>query len=150
MYRFVLAAFAATVLAASPALALSPLDEQPTSVAASSPAPAPDVRPLPRLRRVDRWRGRPYTRSENDILRREALDKRLVRSGEMPTAVSFEGEGNEAVRSEALDKRMPLGDFGQSPAPVTFNEGDTALRNEALDKRMPIADFGMPIPGLGF
>ena len=152
MYRLATLTLISLLLWAPQAFALVPLEEQAQLTASSQSA---DTAPVQRFRapqsRTDRWRGAPYTRTEDDVLRREALDKRLVRSGELPVATTFAGEDDVLLRREALDKRVPVSDFGVSPPGVSFNEGDDALRREALDKRMPLPNFGTsPVPGVGF
>lgn len=118
MHRLALAAIISILISAPQAFALSPLEEQTRLASAPEQATsttAPRVA-VPRSR-TDRWRGAPYTRTENETLRREALDKRLVRSGEMPVGTSFSNEDDHLLRREALDKRFPMPDFGSSPAP---------------------------------
>jgi hypothetical protein len=153
MYRLALAAIVTIVISAPQAFALSPLEDQARLTSAPKQTTATTAAPrVPRnLSRADRWRGAPYTRTENETLRREALDKRLLSSGEMPIGSSFAGEDDHLLRREALDKRLPTPDFGAAPPNVSFSEGDDVLRREALDKRMPLPNFGSaPTPNLGF
>ena len=151
MYRLAIAAILSILFSAPQAFALSPLEDQTRLTADSKTVSHTVVRVRQPETRADRWRGAPYTRSENEVLRREALDKRLIRSGEMPVGTQLSGEGDQQLRREALDKRIPIPDFGASPAAVSFAEGDEILRREALDKRMPLPNFGSsPVPALGF
>jgi len=150
MYRLVIAAIISILLSAPQVLALSPLEDQAGVTAGSKQVSHTAARVRQPQSRVDRWRGAPYTRSENEVLRREALDKRLIRSGEMPVGTQLSHEADVQLRREALDKRMPVSDFGITPG-VSFAEGDEILRREALDKRMPLPNFGTaPVPSLGF
>lgn len=151
MYRLAIAAIISILFWAPQAFALSPLEDQSRLTADSKTVSHTVVRIRQPQTRVDRWRGAPYARSENEVLRREALDKRLIRGGEMPVATQLSHEGDQQLRREALDKRFPIPDFGTSPASVSFSEGDEILRREALDKRMPLPNFGSSlVPGLGF
>jgi hypothetical protein len=152
MTRLAIAAILFILISAPQAFALSSLEDQARLTSTPKQTSSHVARrPFAAQSRVDRWRGAPYTRTENEVLRREALDKRLVSSGELPVGATFANEDDQALRREALDKRMPVADFGNPPAGVSFGEGDHALRREALDKRMPLPNFGAsPVPSVGF
>lgn len=150
MYRLAIAAFISILFSAPQAFALAPLEDQARLTTDAKQVTHTTVRFTSPPSRVDRWRGAPYSRTENDVLRREALDKRLISSGEMPAGATFSNEDDHLLRREALDKRFPVPDFGVAPTSVSFSEDDEILRREALDKRMPLPSFGGSIPGLGF
>jgi hypothetical protein len=78
-----------------------------TAASDSSVQAAPAKR---RLTTAERWRGRPYLRAaENELIRSEALDKRLP-PAQPPFSSGFglNTAGSEVLRSHALDRNIPL------------------------------------------
>jgi len=100
--RFAILATILSTFLAVPALALGPdpiHEPEPNLEPVSFSAPQS---------RVDRWRGTPYLRAEQDRAEDEIRNRRLVSDGELVSIPSLSNGEVELLRREALDKRLPI------------------------------------------
>ena len=118
MIRLALALSFAVLLAGRGAIAepAEPDRSEPARVVAASSdtaaEPVAEARPARRrLTATERWRGKPYLRSEDSLIRGQALDMALPPSA--PTfstgGVALQAAGDGALRKQALDMALPGG-----------------------------------------
>ncbi len=123
MIRLALAAWISVALAAPAAWAEAPdpSEDAPTEVTSATPEAQVEAKPARkparrRLTTAERWRGKPYLRSEDAQLRGQALGTALPptengfgNSGGLGLqAVGFQAVENETLRRQALDESMPI------------------------------------------
>ena len=96
-------AFLLCLVLTGPALALGPDPVHPTPEVAAARVDAP-------MSRAERWRGTPYTRSETDVALRQSRNRTLLRDTDLTAVPTLQSE-SDLLRREALDKRMPVAPF---------------------------------------